>query len=186
MSQFLPTPLAGVIHITPDFYTDNRGFFMEAYSQREYAKHWIDVSFVQENHSKSAAWVLRGLHFQILQTQSKLVRVVAGSMYDVAVDLRKTSPTYGQYFGVLLSADNKQQLFIPKGFAHGFLSLEDNTEVVYLCDDYYCPEGDGGVIYNDPNIGIDWWKYYDTEQLILSKKDLQHPTFTEFDKNNPF
>jgi len=84
------------------------------------------------------------------------VRVVAGSMYDVAVDLRKTSPTYGQYFGVLLSADNKQQLFIPKGFAHGFLSLEDNTEVVYLCDDYYCPEGDGGVIYNDPNIGIDW------------------------------
>lgn len=186
MFHFSPTSLDGVILIEPTVYSDERGFFMETYSQREYESQGIDVSFVQCNHSKSAAWVLRWLHFQTMQTQSKLVRVVVGSIYDVAVDLRKNSLTYWKYYGVVLSAENKKQLFIPSGFAHWFLTLENGTEVVYLCDDYYSPDSERGIIYNDQTIAIDWGKYFDEKYFVLSEKDSSHPTFAEFQKNNPF
>lgn len=186
MFHFSSTSLDGVILIEPTVYSDERGFFMETYSQKDFINNWIDASFVQYNHSKSAAWVLRWLHFQTTQTQSKLVRVISGSIYDVAVDLRKNSLTYWKYYGLVLSAENKKQLFIPTGFAHWFLTLENNTEVIYSCDDYYNPESEKGIIYNDQTIGIDWGKYFDEKYFILSKKDSGHHTFVEFHTNNPF
>lgn len=186
MFKFIPTPLQWAIIIEPQVFGDERGFFMETYSKKDFQNAWIDVDFVQDNHSKSKAGVLRGLHFQTLHTQSKLVRVIAWSVYDVAVDLRKNSPSFGKWFGVLLTAENKKQFFIPQGFAHWFLTLEDNTEFVYKCDDFYYPEGDGGIAYNSPELGINWWEYFDIEQLIISEKDKKHPTLNDFSKNNPF
>ena len=154
---------------------------METYHEKEFKQNWINVNFVQDNHSKSNTWVLRWLHFQTINTQSKLVRVISGSVYDVAVDLRKGSPTYWKWIWEILSAENKKQLFIPQWFAHWFLTLEDNTEFVYKCDDFYNPEWDSGIIYNSEELNINWWDYFDIEKLIISEKDQNHP---QFEKNN--
>lgn len=189
MFKFTKTNIPEVIIVEPQVYWDKRGFFMETYSKKEFKNAWINTDFVQDNHSKSSLGVLRWLHFQTINTQEKLVRVVAWSVYDVAVDIRKNSPTYGKYVWVLLSAENKKQLFIPKGFAHGFLTLEDNTEFVYKCDDYYNPEWDWGIIYDDADIAIDWeniMSEYGIKKLKLSDKDKNNPTLKGFYINNPF
>ncbi len=186
MFNFIQTPLNGAIIIEPQVFWDERGFFMETYSKKEFANAWIDVEFVQDNHSKSKAWVLRWLHFQTINTQSKLVRVISGSVYDVAVDLRKDSPTFWKWFWVILSAENKKQFFIPKWFAHGFLTLEDDTEFVYKCDDFYNPIWDSWILYNSKDINIDWEKHFDINKIIISDKDKNHLNFKEFTKNNPF
>jgi len=186
MFYFSPTSLDWLILIEPQVHTDERGFFMEVYSHREFMKNDIEAVFVQHNHSKTKQWVVRGLHFQTINTQSKLIRVIAGSIYDVALDLRKSSPTYGQYFGIVLSEENNKKLFIPKGFAHGFLSLEEDTEVIYSCDDYYNPVWNGGIFYNDTDLNIDWGSHYEHDKIIISEQDSRHPRFRDFQKNNPF
>ncbi len=186
MFYFIKTPLNWAYIIEPQIFWDERGFFMETYNEKEFNNSWINVNFVQDNHSKSKAWVLRWLHFQTINTQSKLVRVIAGSVYDVAVDLRKESPTFWKWFWVVLSSINKKQFFIPKGFAHWFLTLEDNTEFVYKCDDFYNPAWDSWIAYNDIDLNIDWWKYFDIEKLIISEKDKKQLSLKDFWENNPF
>jgi dTDP-4-dehydrorhamnose 3,5-epimerase len=162
---------------------DNRGFFMESYSKKEFEEIGLTMEFVQDNHSKSKKGVLRGLHFQTKHTQGKLVRVIAGSVLDVAVDLRRDSETFGKWYSVLLTAENKKMFYVPEGFAHGFITLEDNTEFQYKCTDYYAPEYDSGIIWNDKDINIDWEleKYgIKEEELSLSEKDKKQQTFKEF------
>ena len=148
--------IAGLCVITPAVHGDQRGYFMETYSQRDMAEAGLDISFVQDNQSMSTKGVLRGLHYQINFPQTKLVRVIRGSVFDVAVDLRSNSSTYGKWFGVELTAENKKQFLIPKGFAHGFLVRSDIAEFCYKCDDFYHPGDEGGLAWNDPEIGIDW------------------------------
>ena len=148
--------IEGLCVITPAVHGDARGYFMETYSQRDMEENGINIHFVQDNQSMSVKGVLRGLHFQINYPQDKLVRVVNGEVFDVAVDLREGSETYGKWFGVVLSAENKKQFFIPKGFAHGFLVLSDHAEFVYKCSDFYHPNDEGGLIWNDPDIGVEW------------------------------
>lgn len=148
--------IEGLCVITPTVHGDNRGYFMETYSQRDMVEAGIDIKFVQDNQSSSTKGVLRGLHFQKNYPQTKLVRVIKGSVYDVAVDLRADSKTYGKYYGVELTEENKKQFLIPKGFAHGFLVLSDTAEFCYKCDDFYHPNDEGGLAWNDPEIGIDW------------------------------
>ena len=177
MFTFTQTDISGLTVIEPQVFWDERGFFMETYNQKEFQKAGITTTFVQDNHSKSAAWVLRGLHFQTNSPQSKLVRVVSGSVYDVAVDIRSNSSTYGKWFGILLSAENKKQLFVPQWFAHGFLTLKDNTEFVYKCDDFYDPVGEWWIIWNDPILQIDREKYYALSSLIISEKDQKNQIF---------
>lgn len=177
------TGIKDLIVIEPTVFGDNRGFFMESYSKKDFFAIGMDVEFVQDNHSKSKKGVLRGLHFQTQHVQGKLVRVTAGAVLDVAVDLRKDSPTFGKHFLIELSADNKKMFYIPPGFAHGFLTLEDNTEFQYKCTDYYAPEFDSGVLWNDSEIGIDWnfEKYgLSAEAILLSDKDKQQQTLKEF------
>jgi len=181
MFKFTKTEIPDVIIVEPQVFWDKRGFFMETYSEKEFKQNWIPNIFVQDNHSKSNTWVLRWLHFQTKNTQAKLVRVISWSVYDVAVDLRKGSPTYWKWVWVVLSAENKKQLFIPQGFAHWFLTLEDNTEFVYKCDDFYSPEYDAWILYNSKELNINWWDYYDLDKLIISDKDQNHK---EFDKQN--
>ncbi len=148
--------IEGLCVITPAVHGDSRGYFMETYSQRDMAEAGIDIVFVQDNQSSSAKGVLRGLHFQKQYPQTKLVRVIRGSVFDVTVDLRKGSATYGKWYGVLLTEENKKQFLIPKGFAHGFLVLTDLAEFCYKCDDFYHPNDEGGLAWNDPAIGIEW------------------------------
>ena len=148
--------IEGLCVITPAVHGDSRGYFMETYSQRDMAEAGIDIVFVQDNQSGSAKGVLRGLHFQKQYPQTKLVRVIRGSVFDVTVDLRKDSATYGKWYGVLLTEENKKQFLIPKGFAHGFLVLTDTAEFCYKCDDFYHPNDEGGLAWNDPAIGIEW------------------------------
>lgn len=148
--------IAGLCVITPTVHGDNRGYFMETYSQRDMQEAGIDIDFVQDNQSMSVKGVLRGLHFQKQYPQTKLVRVIKGSVFDVAVDLRSGSATYGKWYGVLLTEENKKQFLIPKGFAHGFLVLSDTAEFCYKCDDFYHANDEGGLAWNDPAIGIDW------------------------------
>lgn len=186
MFKFTNTSLEWAIIIEPQVFGDERGFFMETYSKKDFMEAWIDVEFVQDNHSKSKAWVLRGLHFQTINTQSKLVRVISWSVYDVAVDLRKNSPSFWKWFGLVLSAENKKQFFIPAGFAHGFLTLEDDTEFVYKCDDFYNPAWDSWIIYDSIELNINWWEYFEIDKIIVSDKDKKHKSLTEFSKNNPF
>lgn len=148
--------IEGLCVIEPAVHGDSRGYFMETYSQRDMEEAGFDLVFVQDNQSMSTKGVLRGLHFQKNYPQTKLVRVIKGAVYDVAVDLRKASPTYGRYYGVLLTEENKKQFLIPRGFAHGFLVLSDTAEFCYKCDDFYHPNDEGGMAWNDPEIGIDW------------------------------
>lgn len=148
--------IEGLCVITPAVHGDNRGYFMETYSQRDMKEAGIDIEFVQDNQSCSSKGVLRGLHFQKQYPQTKLVRAIRGSVFDVAVDLRKNSTTYGKWYGVLLTEENKKQFLIPKGFAHGFLVLTDTAEFCYKCDDFYHANDEGGLAWNDPDIGIEW------------------------------
>lgn len=150
------TRLPGVKLIEPTVYGDERGFFMETWNARTFADSGIDAAFVQDNHSRSARGVLRGLHYQIVQPQGKLVRVVAGRAFDVVVDLRRSSPCFGHWVGVELSAADKRLLWVPPGFAHGFLALEDGTDFVYKCSDFYAPQHERSLLWSDPAIGIDW------------------------------
>lgn len=150
------TKIADLLLIEPTVYDDPRGSFMETWNRREFSKLGIDAEFVQDNQSRSGLGVVRGLHFQIEQPQGKLVRVVNGAAYDVAVDLRRSSPTFGQTVGVQLSTENGLQLWIPPGFAHGFMALADNTDVIYKCTDYYAPAFERTLAWDDPALGIDW------------------------------
>ena len=167
--NFIETKLKGVYIIEPTVFGDNRGFFMETYHYEEFVKTGLNMVFVQDNHSKSKKDVLRGLHFQKKHPQGKLVKVVKGAVYDVAVDLRKGSPTFGKWVGVELTEDNKKMFYVPEGFAHGFITLEDDTEFLYKCTDYYHPEDEGGLIWNDPNLNISW----PIDTPILSEKDTK-------------
>lgn len=148
--------IEGLCVITPTVHGDSRGYFMETYSQRDLAEQGIDITFVQDNQSMSVKGVLRGLHFQKQYPQTKLVRVIKGKVFDVAVDLREGSETYGKWYGILLTEENKEQFLIPRGFAHGFLVLSDTAEFCYKCDDFYHPNDEGGLAWNDPAIGILW------------------------------
>ncbi len=179
---FTETSIEGVIIVDVKAFGDERGYFMETYKKPDYVAGGIDVDFVQDNQSSSVKGVLRGLHFQIHHPQSKLVRVTKGSVFDVAVDLREGSPTYGQWEGCVLSAENHRQFFIPRGFAHGFLVLSDEAEFCYKCDDVYHPNDEGGYMWNDPSFGIQWPALQgdaslEEGKLILSDKDKAHPAF---------
>ena len=154
--KLFDTNLPEVKIVEPAVFGDDRGFFLESWSARTFAKGGIEADFVQDNHSRSARGVLRGLHYQIQHAQGKLVRVTAGRVFDVVVDVRRSSPRLGQWTGVELSAENKRQLWVPPGFAHGFLCLEDGTDFLYKCTDYYAPEHDRAIIWSDTAIGIDW------------------------------
>ncbi|BAK44112.1 dTDP-4-dehydrorhamnose 3,5-epimerase [Eggerthella sp. YY7918] len=176
---FTKTSIDGVIIVDVISYGDERGYFMETYKEPDFMKGGIDARFVQDNQSSSTKGVLRGLHFQIEHPQAKLVRVISGEVFDVAVDLRKGSPTFGKWEGVVLSAENKRQFFIPRGFAHGFLVLSDTAEFCYKCDDIYHPNDEGGLMWNDPAINIEWPALqgddvFDESKVILSKKDVEH------------
>ena len=175
---FEKTFIEGIYIITPKVFGDSRGYFMETYKQSDFEEAGICCQFLQDNQSKSHKGVLRGLHFQKTHPQAKLVRVIKGEVYDVAVDLRKNSPTYGKYVGTTLSEENKKQFFIPRGFAHGFLVMSDEAEFVYKCDNLYHPEDEGGLIYNDKTVNIDWPTNFD---LILSDKDKNFPDFEHLD-----
>jgi dTDP-4-dehydrorhamnose 3,5-epimerase len=174
---FKDTPIEGVKVVEVKTYGDDRGYFMETYKQADFVQGGIDVEFVQDNQSSSVKGVLRGLHFQIEHPQSKLVRVISGEVFDVAVDLRLGSPTYGKWEGTVLSAENRRQFFIPRGFAHGFLVLSDSAEFCYKCDDFYHPNDEGGLMWNDPDIGIAWPKI--DGEITLSEKDQRHPSIKE-------
>lgn len=169
------TYIKGLLLIEPDVFGDSRGYFMESFSAKKFREQTgLDVQFVQDNESRSSYGVVRGLHFQRPPyAQAKLVRVVSGRALDVAVDLREGSPTYGRHFCVELSGDNHLQVFIPKGFAHGFAVLSDEAVFQYKCDEYYAPESEAAVIWNDPDLGIDW--HLPSEDVRLSEKDKNHP-----------
>ncbi|GJL39437.1 TPA: dTDP-4-dehydrorhamnose 3,5-epimerase [Enterobacter chengduensis] len=172
--NIIKTEIPEVLIFEPKVFGDERGFFMESFNQKTFEDAvGQQIDFVQDNHSKSAKGVLRGLHYQKdPYAQGKLVRCVAGAVFDVAVDIRKQSSTFGKWVGVILSAENKRQLWIPEGFAHGFLTLEDNTEFLYKTTDYYHPEAEGSILWNDEDIGIDWPK---EDNIILSSKDKNAP-----------
>lgn len=170
--------IEGLKIIEPTVFGDARGYFMETYNENDFKEAGIDVTFVQDNQSGSHRGVLRGLHFQIHYPQDKLVRVVNGEVFDVAVDIRKGSRTYGKWFGVLLSAENKKQFFIPKGFAHGFLVLSEQAEFAYKCSDFYHPNDEGGIFYADPAIGVEW-PVPEGMVLELSDKDKKWGTLSE-------
>lgn len=179
---FIETSIKDVTIVDVKAYGDERGYFNETYKRPDFVAGGIDADFVQDNQSSSVRGVLRGLHFQIEHPQAKLVRVVKGEVFDVAVDLRPGSPTFGKWEGVVLSAENKRQFFVPRGFAHGFVVLSDTAEFCYKCDDIYHPGDEGGLMWNDPDIAIDW-PIPDDMQVILSEKDKVHPSFSEYCKN---
>ena len=176
MVEVIKTEIEGVYIIEPKVFGDSRGYFMETYNQEEFFAKGIKNAFVQDNQSKSKRGVLRGLHFQINHPQAKLVRVLEGEVYDVAVDLRQGSPTYGKYVGVRLSDENKRMFLVPRGFAHGFLVLSETATFAYKCDDVYHPEDEGGIAYNDPDIGIAW---PEVGEILLSEKDAHRKTLKE-------
>lgn len=176
MFSFINTDINGVYVIEPKVFGDSRGYFMETYNKEEFDKAGLKYDFVQDNQSKSHKGVLRGLHFQIHHPQAKLVRVISGEVFDVAVDLRKGSKTYGKWVGVLLSSENKKMFMIPRGFAHGFVVLSDTAEFTYKCDDFYHPEDEGGIMWNDPDIAVEW--PYNGEP-DLSAKDKVHKLLKE-------
>lgn len=175
---FHRTSIAGVTIVDVKSYGDARGYFMETYKQEDFEKGGISATFVQDNQSASTKGVLRGLHFQIEHPQAKLVRVVEGEVFDVAVDLRASSPTFGKWEGVVLSAENKRQFFVPRGFAHGFYVMSDTATFCYKCDDVYHPGDEGGLPWDDKDIGIEW-PLEDGGKVLLSDKDKAHPPFKE-------
>ena len=178
--NFIKTKIEGVYVIETKVFGDNRGYFMETYNKKQFEEAGLTMNFVQDNESKSCKGVLRGLHFQTKNCQGKLVRVTKGAVYDVAVDLRKGSPTYGQYEGVVLTEENKKQFYIPEGFAHGFLVLSDEAVFNYKCTNFYSPEYDSGLLWNDPDVGIEW-PLEGIEEIILSEKDKVQKTLKELD-----
>ena len=171
--------IEGLKVITPAVFGDARGYFMETYNYNDFKEAGIEQVFVQDNQSASVKNVLRGLHFQMNHPQDKLVRVLAGEVFDVAVDLRKSSPTFGKWEGFYLTGENRRMLYIPKGFAHGFLALEEGTLFSYLCGDRYDPESDGGVRWNDPQLAVDW-PLDKVEQVIVSEKDAALPSLVDY------
>lgn len=181
--NIIHTEIPGVLILEPRVFADSRGYFMESYNKREFDRLVGPVEFIQDNESCSSYGVMRGLHFQRPpHAQAKLVRCVRGRVLDVAIDIRKGSPTYGRHVAVELSEDNHRQFFIPRGFAHGFAVLSDTAVFQYKCDNYYCPEADGGISILDESFGIDWM--IQPERAILSDKDTRHPLFKDFD--SPF
>ncbi|WP_456390387.1 dTDP-4-dehydrorhamnose 3,5-epimerase [Profundibacter sp.] len=184
MIDISKTSLPNVLLITPRRFGDHRGFFSETWNQQRLRDHGVEIDFVQDNHSFSREQnTVRGLHFQSPpHAQDKLVRCGRGRLFDVAVDIRKGSPTYGQWYGVELSFENGKQLLVPKGFLHGFSTLEPDTEIIYKCSDIYAPECEGAVQFNDPDIGIDW--QIDPAKAVLSEKDTIAPSLAEF--QSPF
>jgi dTDP-4-dehydrorhamnose 3,5-epimerase len=178
--RFVATDLPEVVRIVPTVHEDARGYFMETWQARRFHDAGIDLDFVQDNVSESSKGTLRGLHFQIEQAQGKLVRVVSGEVFDVAVDMRRSSPNFGKWVGEILSADNKHQLWVPPGFAHGFLVLSDTAMFEYKCTDYYAPEFERSVRWDDPEIGINW-PLEKGEQPVLSPKDREAPFLRDAD-----
>ena len=181
--QFTKTGIEGLVVVEPKVFGDNRGYFMETYNYNDFKAAGLDMVFVQDNQSKSKKGVLRGLHFQKKNPQGKLVRVVSGEVYDVAVDVRRGSDTYGKWYGVLLSAENKKQFYVPEGFAHGFVVMSETAEFVYKCTRFYDPSDEGGLMWNDPEIGIDW-PVPENAELLLSEKDQHHQPLKDFE--SPF
>lgn len=179
--KLTPLKLQGSCLLEPVAHGDHRGFFMESYNEQVMQDLGVTYTFIQDNQSLSAEpGVLRGLHYQLNpKAQTKLFRVLSGAVYDVILDIRRSSPTYGQWVGVILSEHNKRQLLIPKGFAHGFCTLVPNTQVLYKVDEYYSPEHDRGILWNDPALAIDW----PVSEPLLSDKDRQHPTLAEAEMN---
>ncbi len=172
-----PTAIPGVLRVEPRVFTDHRGCFVETFHRQRYADAGITVPFVQDNHSRSAQGVLRGLHYQLAAPQAKLVCAISGAIYDVAVDIRRGSPTFGHWVGAHLTADNHHQLFIPEGFAHGFCALSETADVLYKCSDFYRPGDEYGVLWSDPGIGIDW----PVSDPILSEKDAAYAGLAAID-----
>lgn len=179
--NIIKTKFEEAVLIEPKVFGDHRGFFTESYNKEIFKQNGIDMDFIQDNHSLSQQpGTLRGMHYQLNdKVQTKLVRVTRGAIYDVIVDIRKGSPTYGEWQGFILSADNKRQLLVPKGFAHGFCTIVENTEVQYKVDELYSPEHDRGIAWNDPALNIDW----PFNNPVLSDKDTKHPTLAEADNN---
>lgn len=183
----IETGIDGVYVIEPTVFGDDRGYFMETYSTKEFEEIGIVNTFVQDNQSKSKKGVLRGLHFQKENSQAKLVRVLKGEVFDVAVDLRPGSKTYGKWEGVILSEENKKMFMIPRGFAHGFLVLSDTAEFTYKCDDVYNHEAEGGLAWNDPDVGIEWpMEGLQKEDILTSEKDGKWPSLKELSKTDLF
>jgi len=169
--EITETSLPGVVIVEPHVFEDRRGFFMETYHQKRYSEDGIDAIFVQDNLSHSVGGILRGLHYQLKHPQAKLVQVISGAIFDVAVDIRRGSPTFGQWTGAHLSVENHRQIFIPEGFAHGFCVLSETADVIYKCTDFYAPADEGGILWSDPDISIHW----PIADLILSEKDNNYP-----------
>lgn len=178
------TPIKDLVVYTPTVFEDNRGYFYESYNQRFFRDKGLYTNFVQDNQSYSVKNVLRGLHFQTMVPQAKLVRCVVGEVYDVVVDLRKTSETYKHWFGIRLSEENKKMMFVPKGFAHGFLTLSDYAIFQYKCDELYMPATDGGIYYKDEQLNIDWG--ININQAIVSDKDMSLPRLADIEKELKF
>ncbi|MFT4300417.1 MAG: dTDP-4-dehydrorhamnose 3,5-epimerase [Desulfovibrio sp.] len=174
--EIVVTPIAGVLLIKPKIWGDARGYFVETWQQERYAAAGIDLPFVQDNHSKSTYGILRGLHFQKARPQGKLVSVSLGSVFDVAVDIRPGSPSFGQWYGVELTQDNQWQLWVPPGLAHGFAVTSESAHFHYKCTEYYCPEDEGAIRWNDPDLGVVW----PVDQPVLSNKDKIAPSWQEF------
>lgn len=180
--SFSETPIEGLLIFEPKVFEDARGYFFESYNANVFAGRHLEEAFVQDNQSKSSYGVLRGLHYQLNPfSQAKLVRVISGEVLDVAVDIRQGSPTFRKHFAITLSAENKKQLYIPRGFAHGFVVLSETAEFFYKCDNFYAKDFDAGILYNDPELNIDW--KIDASKLIVSEKDANLPSFREA-KNN--
>ena len=178
--KFIETKIRDLYIVEPVVLGDARGYFMETYNKEEFYQAGLNMDFVQDNESKSKKGVLRGLHFQTKHAQGKLVRVTEGAVYDVAVDLRKGSPTFGQWEGILLTSENKKQFYVPEGFAHGFLVVSDEAVFNYKCTDYYAPEFDSGLLWNDPEVGIEW-PLDGVKEILLSEKDKVQKTLKELD-----
>jgi dTDP-4-dehydrorhamnose 3,5-epimerase len=171
---FIETPISGLLVFEPKVFYDDRGYFFESFNARIWQEVGVDLPFVQDNQSRSTVGVLRGLHFQTGEmAQAKLVRVIEGEVLDVVVDIREGSPTYGQWYSIRLSNENKRQMYVPRGFAHGYVVLSDTAEFAYKCDNYYSKAHEGGIKFDDPNLAIDW--EFDLEQVIVSEKDLILP-----------
>ncbi len=185
--EFKKCPIEGLYEVQPKVFGDQRGYFFEVYSEKDFREAGLTMKFVQDNQSASTKGVLRGLHFQTLHPQGKLVRAVHGKVYDVAVDLRVGSATFGKYYGVILDSEKQNAFYIPEGFAHGFYVLSETAVFAYKCTDFYHPEDEGGIMWNDPTIGIKWDEIAPGLSPILSEKDTKHPAFnmenTYFDLN---